>query len=64
MHYVGGLLHGNLGTSIVSGQSVAGELSRRFSATFELTTTALLFSVVVGVPLGQATAFQPTWKTA
>jgi peptide/nickel transport system permease protein len=52
IHYVGGLLHGNLGTSIVSGQSVAGELSRRFGATFELTTTALLFSVLVGVPLG------------
>jgi peptide/nickel transport system permease protein len=52
VHYVGGLLHGNLGTSIVSGQSVAGELSRRFAATFELTTTALLFSVLVGVPLG------------
>jgi peptide/nickel transport system permease protein len=52
VHYVGGLLHGNLGTSIVSGQSVASELSRRFAATFELTTTALLFSVVVGVPLG------------
>jgi peptide/nickel transport system permease protein len=52
VHYVAGLLHGNLGTSIVSGQSVASELSRRFSATFELTTTALLFSVLVGVPLG------------
>jgi peptide/nickel transport system permease protein len=52
VHYVDGLLHGNLGTSIVSGQSVGGELSRRFAATFELTTTALLFSVLVGVPLG------------
>ena len=52
VHYVGNLLHGNLGTSIVSGQSVASELSRRFAATFELTTVALLFSVVVAVPLG------------
>jgi peptide/nickel transport system permease protein len=52
VHYVGDLLHGNLGTSIVSGQSVAHELSRRFSATFELTTAALLFSILVGVPLG------------
>jgi|RhiMetdeSRZDD1v2_1073273.scaffolds.fasta_scaffold107353_2 peptide/nickel transport system permease protein len=51
-HYIRDLLHGNLGTSIVSGQSIATELSRRFSATFELTTTALLFSVLVGVPLG------------
>jgi peptide/nickel transport system permease protein len=52
IHYIGRLLHGDLGTSIVSGQPVASELSRRFSATFELTTTALLFSVVVGMPLG------------
>ena len=51
-HYIRDLLHGNLGTSIVSGQSIATELSRRFSATFELTTTTLLFSVLVGVPLG------------
>ena len=62
VHYVDGLLHGNLGTSIVSGQSVAAELSRRFSATFELTTTALLFSVLVGMPLGILAALRRnTW---
>jgi peptide/nickel transport system permease protein len=52
VHYVGDLVRGDLGTSIVSGQPVESELSRRFTATFELTTTALLFSIVVGVPLG------------
>jgi len=52
VHYIRDLLRGNLGTSIVSGRSIAGELSRRFSATFELTSVALLFSVLVGVPLG------------
>jgi peptide/nickel transport system permease protein len=51
-HYVTDLVHGDLGTSIVSGQSISSELSRRFTATFELTTTALLFSILVGVPLG------------
>lgn len=62
VHYVGDLLHGNLGTSIVSGQSIGGELSRRFGATFELTTTALLFSVLVGVPLGIVAALRRnTW---
>jgi peptide/nickel transport system permease protein len=58
VHYVGQLLHGNLGTSIVSGRSVASELSRRFAATFELTTCALLFAVVVGVPLGIVAALK------
>jgi peptide/nickel transport system permease protein len=52
VHYIRGLLHGNLGVSIVSGQSVGHELSRRFAATFELTTVALVFSILVGVPLG------------
>jgi len=52
VHYIRDLLRGNLGVSIVSGRSIAGELSRRFSATFELTSVALLFSVLVGVPLG------------
>jgi peptide/nickel transport system permease protein len=62
VHYVGDLLHGNLGTSIVSGQSVAHELSRRFSATFELTTVALLFCLVAAVPLGILAALRRnTW---
>src|SRR5205807_987380 len=62
VHYVGSLLRGNLGTSIVSGQPIATELSRRFAATFELTTTALLFSVGVAVPLGILAALKRnTW---
>jgi ABC-type dipeptide/oligopeptide/nickel transport system permease component len=52
VHYVDDVVHGNLGTSIVSGRSVASELSRRFTATFELTSVALLFSVLAAVPLG------------
>jgi peptide/nickel transport system permease protein len=62
VHYVGRLLHGDLGTSISSGQTVASELSRRFAATFELTTTALIFSVGLGVPLGILAALKRnTW---
>lgn len=62
VHYVDDLLHGNLGTSIVSGQPVASELSRRFSATFELTTLALLLALVAAVPLGILAALKRnTW---
>jgi peptide/nickel transport system permease protein len=62
VHYVGGLMHGDLGTSIVSGQSIGHELSRRFAATFELTSVALLFSLAVAVPLGILAALRKdTW---
>jgi peptide/nickel transport system permease protein len=56
--YVGRLVHGDLGTSLVSGIPVRHELSRRFSATFELTTFALLIALVVGVPLGIVAALR------
>jgi ABC-type dipeptide/oligopeptide/nickel transport system permease component len=52
VNYVGDLLHGDLGTSLVSGISVQSELSQRFAATFELTTVALLIALVLAVPLG------------
>jgi peptide/nickel transport system permease protein len=62
VHYVEDLVHGDLGTSIVSGQSVAHELSRRFAATFELTTVALLFALLAAVPLGILAALRRnTW---
>src|SRR5438270_13752589 len=40
--YAGRLFHGDLGTSIVTNQSVAGEIVARFPATIELTLGALL----------------------
>jgi len=62
VHYVGDLVQGDLGTSIVSGQPVGSELSKRFSATFELTTLALLFALVGAVPLGILAALKRnTW---
>ena len=62
VHYVVDLVHGRLGVSIVSGQAVGSELSRRFGATFELTTLALLFALVAAVPLGILAALKRnTW---
>lgn len=60
--YVGDLAHGDLGTSLVSGIPVRRELSRRFAATFELTTVALLIALALGVPLGVVAALRKdTW---
>lgn len=50
--YVGNLLTGDLGSSIQTGQPVVSSFFDRFPATVELALTALLFAVVIGVPLG------------
>ncbi|SDV50319.1 ABC transporter permease subunit [Chitinasiproducens palmae] len=57
-HYVGQVLHGNLGASLITNTSVAGEFFARFPATVELSVCALLFAVVVGVPAGVAAALR------
>jgi ABC-type dipeptide/oligopeptide/nickel transport system permease component len=60
--YVRDLLHGDLGTSLVSGIPVQSELSRRFAATFELTTVALLIALALAIPLGLLAALKKdTW---
>lgn len=43
---------GDLGTSIISKNSVWSEFMERFPATFELGTVALFFATLIGVPLG------------
>lgn len=54
--YVGGLLRGDLGTSIRSKQPVARELALRIPATVELALAALLILGVAGTLLGVAAA--------
>ena len=43
---------GDLGDSIVTGQPVTATLIEKFPATLELALAALLFAVVIGVPIG------------
>src|SRR6266516_4913590 len=50
--YLDTTLHGNLGTSIASTRTVTYEIGHRFPATAELALAAILFAVIVGVPLG------------
>ncbi len=52
LDYVNALLHGDFGTSIVSKSPVLHEFLTLFPATLELTITAMLFAVVLGVPAG------------
>jgi peptide/nickel transport system permease protein len=50
--YIWGLLHGDLGTSFVTGRNVADELWSRAPDTFALSGAALLVAVLIGVPAG------------
>ncbi len=52
LDYVNALLHGDFGTSIVSKSPVLHEFLTLFPATLELTITAMIFAVVLGVPAG------------
>ena len=54
--YIGALLHGDFGTSPRTGQPVLGTFLDRFPATIELALAAMLFAIVVGIPLGYAAA--------
>lgn len=51
--YLARLLHGDFGASIVTNRSVLSEFANRFPATIELTATALIFAVGIGIPLGR-----------
>jgi len=50
--YVTGIVHGDLGKSIRTRRPVLDDLADSFPATLELSFTALLVSIVVGIPAG------------
>ncbi|GJD47828.1 Dipeptide transport system permease protein DppB [Methylobacterium crusticola] len=56
------LLHGDLGTSIISNQPVARLIGDRIEPTLALACTTILFAVAVAVPLGVVAAWRHgTW---
>lgn len=57
--WAGRLAHGDLGTSRSTGQPVASDLARAFPATLELSTLAVLWAALVGIPLGAWAASRP-----
>jgi len=56
--WIGQLLRGDLGTSLISGVPVSGMIAERIGPTLALSTTIILFSVAVAIPLGVIAA----WK--
>ena len=52
LDYVWGLLHGDFGTSLSTSSSVLREFLTLFPATVELSVCAMLFAIVLGIPMG------------
>jgi peptide/nickel transport system permease protein len=56
LHWIGGLLHGDLGYSYVSEKPALDEILPRIPITARLAGLALLFSASIGIPLGVISA--------
>ena len=56
--FLRGLVHGDLGASLVSGQPVASLLAEHFKYTAQLALAALLLALLVGLPLGVLAALR------
>ncbi|SFU60401.1 dipeptide ABC transporter permease DppB [Xenorhabdus koppenhoeferi] len=52
LHYINGVMHGDLGISLKSRIPVWDEFVPRFKATLELGICAMLFAISVGIPVG------------
>jgi ABC-type dipeptide/oligopeptide/nickel transport system permease component len=59
VHYVGGLLQGDFGISLKTGQPVAQEILLRLPATIELSVLAVIVAVIFGIPIGVLSAIRP-----
>lgn len=56
LRYVGQVLTGDFGRSVLTSNPVLVDIARFFPATLELATIAMLFGLVFGIPLGVAAA--------
>jgi peptide/nickel transport system permease protein len=56
LHWIGGLLHGDLGYSYVSEKPALEEILPRIPITARLAALALMFSASIGIPLGVISA--------
>lgn len=59
LDWVGGLLQGDLGTSVQTKVPIAETLAERGPVSLELAVLALLVALVVAVPLGAYSAYRP-----
>ncbi len=60
--FANGVLHGNLGTSWVTGSSILGEIRTTLPVTLQLITLSFLVALAISMPIGIATARRPGGK--
>ncbi|MDT7639857.1 MAG: peptide/nickel transport system permease protein, partial [Pseudonocardiales bacterium] len=58
LRFLGRAVTGNFGNSLITGDTVIAEIGRALPATMELSVTAMVFAVGLGVPLGYLAATQ------
>jgi len=58
LEWVGGMLHGDFGTSFFTGQNVLQLMAPRIAVTLWLVGAALLLSIVIAVPVGMLAAMK------
>ncbi|KAA5614774.1 ABC transporter permease [Rhodovastum atsumiense] len=61
--YLGRLLQGDLGRSVMTSHSVVDDIARFFPATLELATVAIVIATLAGVPLGVLAAVRQGTRT-
>jgi len=58
-HWLWGVLHGDLGKSLLSGEVVLDSIARRFPVSLLIVGCALALSLAIGIPLGILAATRP-----
>ncbi len=51
-HYIWNVLHGDLGTSLTTRETIWSEFVPRFQATLELSIIAMFIALLIGIPVG------------
>src|SRR5260221_1206241 len=59
LEWIGGILHGDFGTSEVRREPVLVAIFKTFPLTFELAILALFIAIVIGLPIGVLSATHP-----
>jgi peptide/nickel transport system permease protein len=56
--WITGVVHGNLGRSIITNDAVTNEITRRMSVTLFLNATGIMLAILLGIPLGVLAALR------
>jgi len=63
VRFIGDVVHGDLGTSLMTKRPVAADILERLPYTLKLVALGTVFSVILGIPTGiYAATHQRTWK--